>query len=75
MLVSSCGAHLEDQVLQTSGLCSRPVNTSRRRAGCNVRRIKDEVSNLAKKDIGRAPVEVLGVVWVCINQSETLEVR
>lgn len=52
-----CG-HIELDILQACGLGSRPVDTSTRCPGGHIRRVDDQVANLAVKVVYRNPVQV-----------------
>lgn len=45
------------------------------RASSDTGRVKDEVSDLFIEDIGRDPVQILGIVRVSVNEPKTREAR
>lgn len=70
MLCARSRTHLEYQILQTRRLCRRPMNTRSRVPGRNSRHIQDKVAHLSIEDIGRAPVQILRIVLVGVNEAK-----
>lgn len=67
MLCSTSGAHLEDQVLQTSCLRRRPMNTIQPLSSWDSSGVKDEVLDLTIEDVCIGVILVLRVIWIGID--------
>ena len=73
MLGARGGTHVEDYILEAGGLRGWPMNSGCFGPTWNLRQIEDEITYLAIKDIGGAPIKVGGVIVVCIYQSKARE--
>jgi hypothetical protein len=70
MLSPRSRAHLKYYILQASSLGSGPMDPSSLTCGRNTCKIKDKVPDLSIKDVRGTPVQIRGVIWISINESE-----
>lgn len=66
--------HVEFNVLQACSLRSRPVYTSTCCPGCDIRRVDDEVTDLAVEVVHGNPIQVLRPVGIAVDQTESRKV-
>jgi len=66
--------HFKDNILNAGGLSCRPMNTIDKSSCWNICGIDDEIADLPVEKCRSDPVRVLGVIRVCINESQTLRI-
>lgn len=73
MLRVGVGVHVDDDILDTGSLRARPVNTSGSSASGNSSHIDNQVTDLAKEDVGRDPTLSAILVFVTVDETHAGE--
>jgi hypothetical protein len=71
MLISTCLAQLEDDVLKARSLSCRPMDTSSQSTSGNVGRIQNQIPDLSVKDVCCAICRIGRCIRICIDDGNS----